>query len=111
MRMCGLLGIWLGIGVNTCLYGSFEWRLLLWVKIVSWTFWVLCCYSLAIQPLVKTFNFGDCVVGCSGNEPVGQDENILSLKMCVDVLMMPSVDHGSSWEDSEGSDPHKIHRL
>jgi len=24
MRMCKLLGIWLGIGVNTCLYGSFE---------------------------------------------------------------------------------------
>jgi hypothetical protein len=27
MRMCGLKGIWLGIGVNTCLYGSFECRL------------------------------------------------------------------------------------
>jgi len=42
---------------------------------------------------------------------VGQDENILSFKNCVYVLMMPSIDHGSSLEDSEGSDPHKIHRL
>jgi len=66
------------------------------VKIVSRTFWVMCCYSLAIQPLIKTFNFWDCVVGCSGNKPVGQDENILSLKMCVYVLMIPSIDHGSS---------------
>jgi hypothetical protein len=42
---------------------------------------------------------------------VGQDENILSFKNCVYVLMMPSIDHGSSFKDSEGSDPHKIHRL